>query len=385
MLRPQTARRLFDAGVAAVVASVGVAEIWVPFPSALGEGAEGLSTAVVLLVCAALVVRRERPLAAAVVALLTWPVVFAVQPVLVLFWGGFVPMVVALFSVARHGRGREPVYGAAAAAATLLFMDLRVDVLQEPSEIVFHWLVFIVAFSVGWGLRAFEQRAHQSTQRAVEIEAASAERTMAAIMEERTRIARELHDVVAHSVSVMVVQAGAAAQVVDDDPASVRRALDAIRTTGTGALQEMRRVVALLREADVPGSLAPQPMVASLPELVADARSTGLKVSLEVAGEPRPLPTGVDLAAYRIVQEALTNVRRHASARTAAVLVRYGDDGMEVQVSDDGVGVADGARVTGGHGLIGMRERVTLYGGRLETLSAAGHGFTVRAWLPVAP
>ena len=384
VLAPARLRRLFDVGLATLLATIGVAEIWVPLPSVMGEGSRLFSTVVVVILCGVLALRRTAPLVTASVALLTWPVLFTVTPVLVLFWGQFVPMAVAVFSVARHGRGREPWYGAAVGAGTLLFFDLRVEVLQDASEIVFHWMVFVVAWSFGWGLSRMERRAHESTQRAIDVEVAAAEQTMAAVVEERTRIARELHDVVAHSVSVMVVQAGAAEQAVDDDPEFARTALAAIRSTGTGALAEMRRVVAMLRDAEDVGSLVPQPGVEAVPELVAEARRNGLDASLEIEGAPRPLPVGLDLATYRIVQEALTNVRRHAAASSVTVLLRYGEDDVEVEVRDDGQGMAADA-VDAGHGLIGMRERAALYGGRLETASALGAGFVVRAVLPVAP
>ncbi len=200
-----TAGRVLDVGLALVVATVGVAEIWVPFPSVLGEGSRELSTVVVVTISALLVLRRRWPLPVAVGVLWTWPLVFLAQPILVLFWGQFVPMAVAVFSVARFGRGRDPWFGAGAAAVTLLFFDLFVEVLQSPSEIVFHWMVFVVVWSFGWGLLRLERRAKTSTERAVAAEVAAAEQTMLAVTEERTRIARELHDVVAHSVSVMVV------------------------------------------------------------------------------------------------------------------------------------------------------------------------------------
>lgn len=385
VLDAATGRRLFDVALAVLIGAIGAAEIWVPFPSVLGQGSRTLSTLVVVLLCGTLALRRVRPLPTALVVLLTWPVIFTFTPLLVLFWGQFVPMAIAVFSVARHGRGREPVYGALAGAAALLYMDFRVDVLQDPGEIVFHWMVFVIAWSFGWGLHTMERRATDSMQRAIEVEVAATERTMAAIVEERTRIARELHDVVAHSVSVMVVQAGAAEQVVGEEPEFVRDALGTIRTTGTGALAEMRRVVAMLRADDESGALAPQPGTESLPALVEDARGGGLDASLAVEGDPRPLPAGLDLAAFRIVQEALTNVRRHASARSVTVVLRYGDSDMEIEVRDDGRGVNGDPAATGGHGLIGMRERAAMYGGRLETAATAGSGFTVRATIPVAP
>ena len=288
------------------------------------------------------------------------------------------------------------MYGAVAGAATLLFLDFRVDVLQSPGEIVFHWLVFIVAWSVGRGLNVMELRAAESLRRAIEVEVASAERALAAVVEERTRIARELHDVVAHSVSVMVVQAGAAEQVVEDDPAHVRAALETIRRTGTEALAEMRRVVAMLRDAEEAGTLTPQPGLGQLRVLVDEARSGGLEVSLTVTGTTDRLPAGLDLAAYRILQEALTNVRRHAGASHAEVHVRYEDESLTLEVRDDGRSrsATDGAEPgpdpvavgTGGlgHGLIGMRERVGIYGGRLDAGPTRDGGFRVLAVLPLA-
>jgi signal transduction histidine kinase len=317
-----------------------------------------------------------------VVVLWSWPIVSLFAPLYVLFFGQFVPMAVAVFSMARHGHGRVPYLGAAAGGATLLYFDFFVSILQAPGEIVFHWGVFAIVWAFGFGLRSFEARAEDSTRRAIEAEVAAAEQAMAAVVQERTRIARELHDIVAHAVSMMVVQAGAAEQVVDDDPDYVRRALATIRETGTGALAEMRRVVAMLRDTDEPGSLAPQPGVDTLPSLVEDARSAGLAATLDVLGETRPLPAGIDLAAYRIVQEALTNVRRHAGATSVRVELAYGDDELRIEVADDGIGSTD---PRGGHGLVGMRERVSLYGGRIETGSANGSGFVVRAVLPAGP
>jgi len=377
-------QRALDVALAAGLAGMAVAEVWVPLPSVVGEGSPLVTTVVAVLTCGALAFRRVRPFATALVVLLAWPVVFAVTPVLVLFWGQLMPIVVALYTVARYGSGRQDVYGAAAGAATLLYLDLFVAELRQPGEIFFHWTVCIIAWSTGRGLRAMEHRAHAATRRAVEVEQSSRERTLAAVADERARIARELHDVVAHAVTVMVVQAGAAEQVVQDDPERARTALQTIRGTGTEALAEMRRVVAMLREQDETGEYRPQPGLAALPALLEDARSAGLDAVLTVDGEVRDLPAGLDLSAYRIVQEALTNVRRHSGASAVWVQVRYGPDRLEVEVSDDGYGVVPDGVPEGGHGLIGMRERAALYGGHLETAAVDGGGFAVRAVLPVA-
>ncbi|MDO5735259.1 MAG: histidine kinase [Propionibacteriaceae bacterium] len=263
----------------------------------------------------------------------------------------------------------------------LLFITWRVPALQDTTEVFFHWMVFTLAWSFGFGLSTLERRARESTQRAINVEVSASQQTMAAIAAERARIARELHDVVAHSVSVMVVQAGAAREMVDDDTDYVRSALESIRTTGTGALTELRRVLEVLRADGEPGALTPQPGADGLGALVEDASRGGLAVVLVVEGRPHTLPAGLDLAIYRIVQEALTNVRRHASATRARVLLSYADDHVAVEVRDDGVGMAPSSLVDG-HGLIGMRERTDLYGGHLETQSDGG--FTVRAVLPMA-
>jgi signal transduction histidine kinase len=394
---------LQDILLATALAIVGLLEIWVPFSSVMGDGSRAWSATFVVVACAALAVRRPWPLAAAAVVLLGWPLLNEIATMQILFWGQFVPVLLLVYSVARHAPGRRGVVGAALAAATLLYLDLRVPELQEPGEIVFHWTCAAVAWIVGRTLLVREQRAAASEQRerlaeerAAGVERTSREHALAAVAAERARIARELHDVVAHAVSVMVVQAGAAEQVVDDDPARVRACLAAIRATGSDALTEMRRLVGILRTYDdaddeATASRVPQPGVASLSTLVEQARATGLQVELcvqveaaqgdAVPGDVPVLPTGLDLAAYRIVQEALTNARRHADARTVHVLVRHETDRLLIEVVDDGRGST--AEVAG-NGLAGMRERVAIYGGQLQTSTAPGAGFTVRATLPVA-
>ena len=379
---PRRLRILHDALLASLVGLLGLAEIWVPLPSVQGDGSQGVSSVVVVALSIALAFRRRWALPSALVTLLTWPVVFLVDPILVLFFGQFLPMVVAVFSIARHGRGREPLYGALAGVAALLFFDFFVDALGQVSEIVFHWGVFLIAFGFGTGLRRMEHRAATAVQRAVEAERSAGEKAAAAVIGERTRIARELHDVVAHAVSMMVVQAGAASLVVDDDPEQVREALQRIRESGTAALDEMRRVVTMLRDEDTAGVLAPQPQASDVHRLVHELREMGVDVVLSVSGEHRDLPVGLDLTAYRIVQEALTNVRRHAPRSRATVVLDYTAGGLRIEVTDDGDGPASDSGGSG-HGLIGMRERVLMYGGTLEAGPQPGGGFGVRALLPV--
>jgi signal transduction histidine kinase len=373
--------RLTDLALAAAVVAAGLAEVWVPFSSVQGDGSRTATSVAIVVSGIALSQRRRHPLAAQLVVSFGWFAMMAVSSTLVTFFGQFVPLGIAVFTTARHGRAREPYLGAAAAALCLLCVDLFVPELRSPGEMVFHWGAITIVWLLGYRLSRLEERSRESTRRAIDAEVTAAERAMAAVVEERTRIARELHDIVAHSVTSMVVQAGAAEQVVADDPEYVRRALATIRTTGSEALADMRRVVAMLRDADEPGALAPQPGVQSLPALVDDARAAGLSASLDVVGTVRPLPAGVDVAAYRIVQEALTNVRRHAHASSVRVGLHYSDDAIRIEVADDGVGAHD---LRGGHGLVGMRERASLYGGGLDAGSENGCGFVVRAVLPAA-
>jgi signal transduction histidine kinase len=202
-----------------------------------------------------------------------------------------------------------------------------------------------------------------------------------AVVEERARIARELHDAIAHNVSMMVVQAGAERRVLDEQQSSTREVLATVEEIGRGALTEMRRLVGMLR-TDNDDPLTPQPGLADLSRLVVQVREAGLPVELHVEGEPRELPVGLELSAYRIVQEALTNALKHAGEASASVHVRYGADSLELEVVDDGAGAP--TRVdSGGHGLVGMRERVALYGGRFEAGRRPAGGFTVRVLLPI--
>jgi signal transduction histidine kinase len=202
-----------------------------------------------------------------------------------------------------------------------------------------------------------------------------------AVVEERARIARELHDAIAHNVSMMVVQAGAERRVLEGERGPTRDVLETIERIGRGALTEMRRLVGMLR-SDAGDPLAPQPGLNDLPILVTQVREAGLPVELHVDGEPRELPVGIELSAYRIVQEALTNALKHAGEAHASVRVHYGAESLELEIVDDGGGAAAPVS-SGGHGLVGMRERVALYGGRLDAGRRPSGGFAVRVLLPI--
>ena len=201
----------------------------------------------------------------------------------------------------------------------------------------------------------------------------------AAVAEERSRIARELHDIISHTVSVIGVQAGAAERMLDRDPERARQPLQSIQERARESVLELRRLFGILREGEERAELTPQPRLAQLGLLLEQVRAAGLDVELHVEGDSQPLPPGVELSAYRIVQEALTNVLKHARASRADVLLRYGDRALELEVTDDGTGApANGT----GHGLIGMRERAALYGGTLIAGRQPNGGFVVAAQLP---
>jgi signal transduction histidine kinase len=203
-----------------------------------------------------------------------------------------------------------------------------------------------------------------------------------AVVEERARIARELHDVIAHHVSMIVLQAGAERRVLDGANPTTREVLETIEQSGRGALTEMRRLLGMLR-ADANEPLTPQPGLIDVPTLVGQLREAGLPVDFHIEGERRELPAGIELSAYRIVQEALTNALKHAGDARATVNIRYAADSLEIEIADDGAGRAALA-TGGGHGLVGMQERVALYGGRFDASRNPGGGFVVRVKLPLA-
>lgn len=274
-------------------------------------------------------------------------------------------------------------------AALVGFMAIVVAVGGNFWQTLSNMIVFTGVWWLGRGLRLRRAYLDELESRARRLERAREADARAARAEERSRIARELHDVVAHHVSVMTVQAGAARRILERDPEAVQDALTTIEQTGRAALGEMRRLVGVLRTPAEPprGELSPQPGMHEVNRLVEQLRETGLKVELLVEGERRSLSPGIDLAVYRLIQEALTNTLKHAGPQARArVCVRYDDGQLTVEVSDDGRGLAaglvqsDGAR---GHGLVGMRERVALYGGDLRIGPRSGGGFEVRARFPL--
>jgi len=289
-----------------------------------------------------------------------------------LFFGG---MAVA-WAIGRFNTLRFALAGLAALWLTLADVTYHFSD-SGPGDYVWVITFFSAAWLTGAAFHRREQQAFELRARAQRLEA---ERDTL-IREERRRIARELHDVVAHSVSVMTVQAGGVRRLLRDDQEREREALLAIEATGREALTEMRRLLGMLRDTEETPSLQPQPGVESIGALVQAVREAGLPVEYRVKGDPVPLPPGIDVSAYRIVQEALTNTLKHAGPARAEVTVRYGADRLELEVVNDGSAEANGAG--DGQGLVGMGERVALYGGKLEAGPRREGGYAVRAQLPM--
>jgi signal transduction histidine kinase len=283
--------------------------------------------------------------------------------------------------------GLLPERGQAVAGLVLAIGVTAFATYRDPIGNLDGFIATSVIFGVVWTIafalsRKFEE-ADEARDRAARAEREREERARAAVGEERARIARELHDVVGHSVSVMTVQASAVRRLLRPEQEREREALLVVEQTGREALAEMRRMVGVLRRPEEAPALAPQPSLEHVDKLVEQAREAGLPVELRIEGEPLSLPAGVDLTAYRLVQEGLTNALKHARAERAHVLVRYGAGDIEVTVSDDGRGA--GSDDGGGHGLVGMRERVAVYGGALEAGPLPDGGYRLRARLPVTP
>ncbi len=297
----------------------------------------------------------------------------------------FVAALVAAVSLGLVGDRRQSIAGWAAVIATAAVVSSRSG--NAYSDFFWTTLILTLAWFFGSALGTRTEQARELTER---VEAAERDRATAAeraTAEERARIARELHDVVAHSVSVMVVQASGVRRLLKDEQHREREALLSVEQIGRQALTEMRRMLGVMRSSGETGSqagpatLAPQPGLQHLDRLIAQVEEAGLPVTLRIEGDRPDISPGVDLSAYRIVQEGLTNALKHAKGAHAEVVVRYIDSSVELEIADDGPGVPAGDGM--GHGLVGMRERVALYGGTIESGPRAGGGFVLRAQLPV--
>jgi signal transduction histidine kinase len=294
-------------------------------------------------------------------------------------------ILIYVYSVAALRPRRVSLAGLAATEAMLALVFLaRQRALGDRSTLVADCVVVAAAWWLGDGTRRRQEAVAAARDRAAELERAREELARRAVVEERLRIARELHDVVAHSMSIIAVQSGVGAHVLDSQPEEARKALAAVEATSRQALAEMRRLLGVLRqEAEPSGSLTPSPGLAEVDALAADVARAGARVEVRIEGTRPELPLGLDLSAYRIVQEALTNVVRHAGPATARVRIRYAPDTVDIEVVDDGHGTGTGRADS--HGIAGMRERAALYGGSLDAGPLPGGGFRVAASLPVGP
>ncbi len=298
----------------------------------------------------------------------------------------------AIFAATSHGVDRTRTWRLVAvvvAAATALAF---VGAVWTPDEdlprlaIIGIAIVFTTSAVLGEVMYQRRQRIAELEQRALALEADLETKARLAALDERARIAREMHDIVAHGMSTVVVQAEAARRLIDTDPVKAREALGNIETVGRESLTEMRRMLGVLRDPENGAELAPQPQISDFEALAHHASEAGVETRMAVEGDKRPVPPGVELTAYRVVQEALTNVIRHAGRPVRAdVTIGYEPGSIVLDVVDNGLGAAASPATSGtGHGLTGMRERVEIYNGTLEAKPRVGGGFSVRATLPTA-
>jgi signal transduction histidine kinase len=332
---------------------------------------------------ASLLVRRTHPVAA-----LAGTVTCAFAYDLLSYPGGLctIAVGVALFAVADAGHSRIGIGAIIGVVGGFLAIGVllgRGHVLDLITALWFAgWLV--ASLMLGETTRGRRAYLEEVEQRAVEAEWSREDEARRRAREERIRIARELHDVLAHRISMISVQSGVGAHLLDRDPDQARSALIAVNQASKEALQELRATLGLLRQVDGPEPRSPMPGLAQIESVMASTSAAGIDVQLDVSGEPRALPTGVDLAAYRIIQESLTNVLRHARAATARIAIVYQPADVVIQVDDDGRGIDDQRpQADGGNGLLGMRERAAALGGELEAGPLVPSGFRVRARLPL--
>ncbi|MFJ2866622.1 sensor histidine kinase [Kitasatospora sp. NPDC087314] len=384
--RPTRRGRVFDVALALFLACV--AGRYVTTASGPHETSWRGLMLLVPLVPLPLALRRRFPLA------VLWTVLPAAllirhQSADIAYSAGVV-VIIAAYSAAAYGRRPRlmlPSLPAAAAALVVLFDDAKLP--HFPNSVI-ALLVLVPVFAVAYELRMWRRRVEDGRRRLSALERAQLAALERAVELERARIARELHDVVTHNVSMMTIQAGAARKILDTAPDKAREAMAAVERGGRAAMTELRHVMGLLtidsETGDDPAAtadLSPQPGLGRLDALVDGVRQAGLPVELTVTGERRAVPPGVELAAYRVVQEALTNTVKHAGGADAAVTVEYAPDHLRVEVTDTG-GRPTGAAATGnGHGLIGLRERLAVYGGTLHTGPRPRGGYRVKALIPL--
>jgi signal transduction histidine kinase len=371
-------RQALDSVLAVVLAALALSELRWHWSGYYGGGSAWANVPLALLATLPLAARRRYPVAALATVGAAFLIPQAIGHAAMSFWGDFVPYAIALYTVSASTPARRAAVALVGGIAAFGLIYVGRPEFRRANEVAFDLLVLGVAVAGGQIAR---HRGQLEARNALLVRG-SEEEARVAVERERARIARELHDVIAHNVSVMLVQSAAAQRVLRRDPNAAATMLDAVQAAGREAVGEMQTLLGILRHDDEPW-LGPQPGMARLEELLDHVRDAGLTVDVRREGEERALPAPVDMSAYRIVQEALTNTLKHAGPTRAEIVVRYLEDGVELEVCDDGNRAAYGASSNGGHGLLGMRERVLLYGGEFEAGPRAGTGFRIRARFPL--
>jgi signal transduction histidine kinase len=374
------ARRYTIDALAVAIAVVGIVETfrWDIDPPAAGIG-------LALLTSLPLFLRFRYPLGAPLVVLAGLATVaFVAGPDTSNLGAPFFAALLAAWTVGAYPDRRGALIGWVGLLITVACVSTQLDD-SFISNVLWVGAIMSGAWLAGFAVSSRTLQVREAEERANRLAREREERAKEAVAEERARIARELHDVVAHSVSVMTVQAGAVRRLLKPEQQREREALETIETTGRQALNEMRRLLGILRQAEGADGeapeLAPQPGIDSLDRLVRQVRRSGMPVELRVEGERYDVAPTVDIAVYRVVQEALTNALRHAGPAQAEVVLRFADDGLELEVSNDGSNEQNGDGT--GHGLEGMRERIAFTGGTLHAGPRDGGGFVVRALIPL--
>jgi signal transduction histidine kinase len=376
MVRGLLFQRYGDLLVAVVLAAILITEIvrWHPADLALAVPAGLLATLPLAL-------RRKNPLVSFVLVAAGTTGVLLVAEGLDNHSTALVVIVLfAPYSLGRYCSGHDVWLGGLAVVASVILFDLYDDARFDRVGFVFSLGFIGGPWIYGVALKLRRDREARLTARTRELERVQAERARQAVASERARIAQELHDVVSHAIAITVLQARGGRNMLGVDEGSVRRSLDAIEHTNTQALSDMRRLLFLLRDTDDPGDAAPPPSLARLTPLLAELRESGLPVTLTMTGNGDDVPPGIDISAYRIIQEALTNVVKHAGPATATVSITHGSDDLHLVVEDTGASTPTASKH--GLGLIGIRERVAVVGGQVEAGPNPRGGFRVNAHLP---
>ena len=339
----------------------------------------GVSAALVAVSAAFLALRRVRPLTALTGAL---GGLAAVYLALGHYEAGAAVLIVVIATYSAGAYGRNLPFTVAVAFAFGVTTGLRQPAAEALPDMAWSWAVLALALGVGLTARRLRGQSQSAQRQVRQMQQEQQALTEAAARQERQRIARELHDIISHGLGVVVLQAGAAEQVLDQDPGKAREAMQLIRATGQEAITELGTLVALIRDEQPPGR-DPQPTLRDVERLAATTRSAGLAVTVQTDGQPRDLPASVELNAYRVIQEGLTNALKHAPGSTVQVVLRYHPGGLDVEVRDDGTDTAGGPGSR--RGLAGLRERAAVFGGQFEAGRDPQGGWKVRASFPTTP